>query len=803
MLCVAGALSLGCLATTYYVKPDGSDSATGKSWETAFATPNKGFNIVHNKSANHEVVIAAGTYQLTDACRCAGPTQDTGKRVVIRGETGNPEDVVLMGNDTFEIVRLSRCVTVSGLTISHGSNSNRTNRAAGVRVGANDAGLSIVSNCIITACYNAYTNHTLGTDKKDMFGGPVYVYNNGLLVDCVVSNNSSIFYGCGVTLDGENATALRCRIEGNVATNTDNSGVSVFGVTGDTTKGGRLIDCVVQSNHTAYCSGARNVLWVEGCTFRANSLDPNMPNAHSSSAIAIGATGVVVTNCTFVDNRAGRGYATVYVTQPNVHVLDSRFTGNSVSQYGGAICFSIGSPSVFSSASNCLFVSNSVAMSSGKGGGAIRIDAGRVALANCTFNGNTASRGGAVDIVGSSANSTIVSCTNCVFTGNQVQTYGGAVRTSYAAQVCFDDCRFVSNSNLVSSTEACGGAISVNQARDGGRCTVQNSTLADNTSLTYGGAIDAVTEVNGDGAHLVCSNCVFSGNMAANTGGGVRMTKYTRAIFDDCRFVSNATTVQKNHENYGGGGIFLYEQQNEGVCAISNSVFAGNVSSGRGGAVASTWNGICFCEIANCVFTNNTSYFQGGAVSFRERTVNGRPFSIRNSLFAFNCTACATGNDSSGGGLLLVTSNDVEIANCTIVSNTSAYTAGQSGGVHQRWGGRYVNCIIANNLTKSGTSQDSNWTDAQGSFVNCCAWPNTTTHMTAENGCVNADPLFADAANGDFTLQPNSPCRNAGVLEDWMADATDLAGSPRVSGKGVDMGCYELFVPSGLNIIIR
>ena len=73
----------------------------------------------------------------------------------------------------------------------------------------------------------------------------------------------------------------------------------------------------------------------------------------------------------------------------------------------------------------------------------------------------------------------------------------------------------------------------------------------------------------------------------------------------------------------------------------------------------------------------------------------------------------------------------------------------------------------------------------------------------AENGCVNADPLFADAANGDFTLRPNSPCRNAGVLEDWMADATDVVGSPRVSGRGVDMGCYELFTPSGLNIIIR
>jgi hypothetical protein len=36
-----------------------------------------------------------------------------------------------------------------------------------------------------------------------------------------------------------------------------------------------------------------------------------------------------------------------------------------------------------------------------------------------------------------------------------------------------------------------------------------------------------------------------------------------------------------------------------------------------------------------------------------------------------------------------------------------------------------------------------------------------------------------------------------------MADATDLAGSKRGSGRGVDMGCYELFVPAGLYISFR
>ena len=36
-------------AATYYVKPDGNDSANGTSWVTALKTPQTGFNKVHNK----------------------------------------------------------------------------------------------------------------------------------------------------------------------------------------------------------------------------------------------------------------------------------------------------------------------------------------------------------------------------------------------------------------------------------------------------------------------------------------------------------------------------------------------------------------------------------------------------------------------------------------------------------------------------------------------------------------------------------------------------------------------------------
>ena len=204
-------------ATTYYVKPDGNDSAAGTSWETALKSPQTGFSKVHNKdTANLELVIASGVYNLTDACACAGGTSEA-NRVIIRGETGKPGDVVLKGNGKFEIVRLSNNVTMSGLTMANGSNSNRTHRAAGVRIGAGTADrLCIVSNCVVTGCHNAYTNKTMNGDVE-ICGGPVYIYKEGLLVDSVVSNNTARYRGCGVTMDGTNARALRCRIEGNVA----------------------------------------------------------------------------------------------------------------------------------------------------------------------------------------------------------------------------------------------------------------------------------------------------------------------------------------------------------------------------------------------------------------------------------------------------------------------------------------------------------------------------------------------------------------------------------------------------------
>jgi hypothetical protein len=78
-----------------------------------------------------------------------------------------------------------------------------------------------------------------------------------------------------------------------------------------------------------------------------------------------------------------------------------------------------------------------------------------------------------------------------------------------------------------------------------------------------------------------------------------------------------------------------------------------------------------------------------------------------------------------------------------------------------------------------------------GALEYCCTAP-----LPDGVGNISADPLFVNAAAGDFRLRPDSPCIDAGT-NGLALLATDIQGLPRVMDGNddgivtVDMGAYE------------
>jgi hypothetical protein len=57
-------------------------------------------------------------------------------------------------------------------------------------------------------------------------------------------------------------------------------------------------------------------------------------------------------------------------------------------------------------------------------------------------------------------------------------------------------------------------------------------------------------------------------------------------------------------------------------------------------------------------------------------------------------------------------------------------------------------------------------------------------------GCITNAPIFVDSENGDYRLQSNSPCLNAGI-NGYASTQTDLDKNARIVNGTVDIGAYE------------
>jgi hypothetical protein len=131
-----------------------------------------------------------------------------------------------------------------------------------------------------------------------------------------------------------------------------------------------------------------------------------------------------------------------------------------------------------------------------------------------------------------------------------------------------------------------------------------------------------------------------------------------------------------------------------------------------------------------------------------------------------------------------------------IADNTVTGATGQGGGLYTMYGFsmQLLHCTIANNSASTAGGMKSEFSTG-ATMKNCIAWGNSgddlvlyqsqlaVTYCDVEGGIAgtgnfDADPLFANAAAGDFHLTFGSPCIDAG----------DPASPPDPDGTRADMG---------------
>ena len=487
----------------------------------------------------------------------------------------------------------------------------------------------------------------------------------------------------------------------------------------------------------------------------------------------------VIQNCVFEScHSTNGGGACGSATASNAcfgNYIDCTFSDNSSDASGGAIqsAYTI---------HGCTFGNNSVASNTSYGGavgGAMEITGSTFIGNSLSVDGKSASGGGAVYLPANDQYE-VATISNCTFTANSVSgaSPGGAIRGAHPG-LSVVNCEFVGNS----------------------------------TASGYGGAVYDVPFV---------ASCVFSNNCAiVGRGGALALV----GLVSGCSIVSNAVTSTSTY----GGGVYdctlsgcyvasnyayrcgaaadsrLYSCTNEANSASDNYYELGKQSTG------------CYAE--DCTFLNTvcvkTKKIFGTSGFNRCRFLNvGQGYVFAEFVAMTNSLIASSQADDGKSALFYdLKGSASSIVNCTVVSNSYTFAASCTTANMLD----IKNCFFYGNKIGGATIDiDSSTSTFVASIKKCILSaadnsyiPNYATSDTLNIYGTAFKPGFvgADDPENPFSLTRRSPAvAKAGLVEDWMAAATDIRGEgfPRLRDGKVDIGCYQCWnILRGLTILFR
>ncbi|UCC43167.1 MAG: right-handed parallel beta-helix repeat-containing protein [Candidatus Zixiibacteriota bacterium] len=272
-------------------------------------------------------------------------------------------------------------------------------------------------------------------------------------------------------------------------------------------------------------------------------------------------------------------------------------------------------------------------------------------------------------------------------------------------------------------------------------------------------------------------NCAIVQNEAHN-GGGVFCAYPCSPILIDCIIAENRTEI-----GFGGGGMFAFSGSSPSVsnCIIrENSAMGSQYGSGCGGGVLCYRNSSL--TMTDCTIVQNSAGNTGGGVVYGEnssvtltqcaiannrgtRWCGGVAGYLESTATISNCTICGNSGGTSGGGIGCYDGASATVTNSILWANTAA--TGNEIHLEQ--------APTEFSITYSNVAGGQAGVDFQGGRLN---WG---------EGNIDADPYFADPANGDYHLRSEagrwdtnsqawiqdevtSPCIDAGdPVSDWTA----------------------------------
>ena len=265
---------------------------------------------------------------------------------------------------------------------------------------------------------------------------------------------------------------------------------------------------------------------------------------------------------------------------------------------------------------------------------------------------------------------------------------------------------------------------------------VGSATKLDGFTITGGDTSQDGGGMYNDASSTTVTNCTFSGNSAHFNGGGMANRIESSPTVTDCTFYNN-TAME-------GGGM-----SNQWVSAtVTNCTFYNNIAT-RGGGMHNEGSP---SEVTNCIFYSNTG--DGGAMYNREASPN-----------VVNCTFSGNSSPYYGGAMNSTYNSRAKVTNCILWGDSA------------EWEGPEIYDFGGTDPSITTVT----YSDVQG------GWGGT--------GNKNANPLFSNAAAGDYHLKSGSPCIDAGNNAAVPSGiTTDFEGDARIMGAAVDMGADE-FLP--------